>query len=145
MENNGLKLIDIPEKLWEILQNATKDEDAGQVIFVLDALDECDRYDRQKLISFLKSQFRRAPTARGKLEILLTSRPYGDITHEFDEAFPNMRIPGEDESPRIAEEINAVIRYRVRKFQQKRGLKEGTANYLEKRLILCSITSRMSW
>ncbi|KAJ9367535.1 hypothetical protein DTO282E5_7752 [Paecilomyces variotii] len=46
-----------------------------------------------------------------------------------------MRIPGEDESPRIAEEINAVIRYRVRKFQQKRGLEEGTANYLEKRLM----------
>ncbi|KAJ9191830.1 hypothetical protein DTO164E3_8653 [Paecilomyces variotii] len=135
VEKNGPKLIEIPGKLWEILQNATRDEDAGQVIFVLDALDECDRYDRQKLISFLKSQFLRASTASGKLKILLTSRPYGDITHEFDEAFPNMRIPGEDESPRIADEINAVIRYRVRKFQQKRGLTEGAANYLEKRLM----------
>ncbi|KAJ9302154.1 hypothetical protein DTO271G3_1020 [Paecilomyces variotii] len=134
VEKNGSKVIDIPEKMWEMLQKATRDEDGGQVIFVLDALDECDRYGRQKLISFLKGHFQRTPTMRGKLKILLTSRPYGEITHEFDEAFPSMRIPGEDESPRIAEEINAVIRYRVRRFQQKRGLKSGSIEYLEKRL-----------
>ncbi|GAD93829.1 hypothetical protein BC1G_06991 [Paecilomyces variotii No. 5] len=135
VERNGSKLIDVSEKLWEILQKATKDEDAGQIIFVLDALDECDRYDRQRLVSFLKGHFQRAPTARGKLRILLTSRPYGEITYDFDDAFPNMRIPGEDESPRIAEEINAVIKYRVRRFQRSRGLKGDTIDSLEKRLM----------
>ncbi|KAL1885699.1 hypothetical protein Plec18167_001194 [Paecilomyces lecythidis] len=135
VERNGSKLIDVSEKLWEILQKATKDEDAGQIIFVLDALDECERYDRQRLISFLKSHFQRFHTARGKLRILLTSRPYAEITYDFDDAFPNMRIPGEDESPRIAEEINAVIKYRVRRFQRSRGLKGDTIDSLEKRLM----------
>ncbi|KAL1862025.1 hypothetical protein Plec18170_000849 [Paecilomyces lecythidis] len=135
VEKNGPKLIDVSEKLWEILQVATRDEDAGQVIFVLDALDECDRYERQRLVSFLKSHFQRTPAVRGKLKILLTSRPYGEITYDFDDAFPNMRIPGEDESPRIAEEINAVIKYRVRRFQKKRSLQASSADYLEKRLM----------
>lgn len=134
-KKNGSKLIDIPEKLWGILQNASRDEDAGQVIFVLDALDECDKHSRQKLISFLKSHFQRYPIARGKLKVLLTSRPYGDITYEFDAAFPNMRIPGEDESPKIAEEINAVIQHRVRRLQKKRGLRGDSLGYLERRLM----------
>ena len=45
---DGPELIHIPEKLWEILQNASRDKEAGQVICVLDALDECDESHRKK-------------------------------------------------------------------------------------------------
>ena len=135
---NGPELMHIPEKLWEILQNASRDDEAGQVICVLDALDECDESHRETLTTLLKTHFHLNPSTRGKLKMLLTSRPYERVTSGFDELaelFPNMRIPGEDESPRIAEEINAVIKHRVRKFQQKRRLKEGSLDYLEKRLM----------
>jgi len=137
-DKDGPELIYVPEKLWEILQSASRDEEAGQVICVLDALDECDESDRKKLTQLVKSHFHMNSSTRGKLKMLLTSRPYGHVTSSFDEmaeSFPNMRIPGEDESPKIAEEINAVIRYRVRKFEQNRRLKEGSLEYLEKRLV----------
>ena len=136
--DNGSKLIHLPENLWGILQSASRDEDAGQVICVLDALDECGESHRKALISLLKCHFQSEQGARGKLKMLLTSRPYWHITSGFDELtalFPNMMIPGEDESPRIAEEINAVITHRVRYFEDRLNRKKGSFGFLENRLM----------
>lgn len=126
-DKNGDKLVYLPEKLWEILQNACRDDEAGQVICVLDALDECDESQRKVLTKLMKEHFRMDPTGRGKFKMLLTSRPYEQITSGFQslvELFPHMRIPGEDESPTISEEINAVIEHRVRRLGQDEALEK---------------------
>ncbi|KAH7115490.1 hypothetical protein B0J13DRAFT_653898 [Dactylonectria estremocensis] len=95
---DGQALINSIESLWE----------AGPVIMVLDALDECAKSEFADLMRNVESQFRNDQLDHGKLKYLLTCRPYDQIVSKFHgllDAFPNIRIPGEEESETISQEL----------------------------------------
>lgn len=82
----------------------------------LDALDECAESEVVDLIRNMESQFCSHRLGYGKLRYLLTCRPYNQIVSKFHgllDAFPNIRIPGEEESETISQEVNHVIMHRV--------------------------------
>ncbi|GKU11969.1 unnamed protein product [Fusarium langsethiae] len=131
---DGKGLVNCTKSLWEILQNATRDSQAGPVIMVLDALDECATSEfmvlMQKLKEFHSNQL-------GKVKFLLTCRPYHQILFEFQfllEAFPNIHIPGEEESKTISQEVNRVIRHRIDQLAIGKRFTTPIKNHLEKRL-----------
>jgi hypothetical protein len=53
-KQHGEKLRENFSELWRILIECTDSPDAGEVVCVLDALDECTAYDRRQLIDKLK-------------------------------------------------------------------------------------------
>jgi hypothetical protein len=133
---NGSELSKVTTSLWSILEKASIDPEAGPVIFVLDALDECAESDFRDLVSMLKRQFHEQNTQFGKVKFLLTCRPYGDIVSEFRElvdAFPYIRIPGEDEdeSKTISQEVNCVIKHRVDQLAKEKRLTVEIKDHLE--------------
>ena len=137
-EKNGASLVNITASLWDILERAGQDTETGPVIFVLDALDECAESDFTVLISMLKHQFQKHMSQLGKVKFLLTSRPYGHIVSEFQElvdTFPNIRIPGEDESETLSQEVNRVITHRVNQLAKEKKLTSEIKEYLEQRLL----------
>ena len=78
---------------------ATKDQDAGEIICILDALDECEDKGRSQLIEAL-SKFYETGTDNSVLKFLLTSRPYVHIQREFQRLknrFPTIHLSGDDE------------------------------------------------
>jgi len=102
---DGLGLINSTKSLWTILGDAVKDPQAGPVIIVLDALDECAEFEFKDLIWNIKSQLHSNQSGYSKLKYLLTSRPYEQIVSKFQSllvAFPRIRIPGEEESETIS-------------------------------------------
>ena len=104
----------------------------------LDALDECQESDRRVLFRRLKDQLQKRTEGSGKIKYLLTSRPYDHVTFEFQELvefFPYIRIPGEEESERISQEINCVIEYRVQRVAKEQKLNDTIKNYLRQRLL----------
>ncbi|KAH7111571.1 ankyrin repeat-containing domain protein [Dactylonectria macrodidyma] len=134
---DGQSLINSTESLWEILRNAVKDPQAGPVIMVLDALDECAESEFADLMRNVESQFRSNQLGYGKLKYLLTSRPYEQIVSRFccllDDLQKN-RIPGEEESKTISQEVNRVITHRVNHLSEKKRLSPQIKSHLEKRL-----------
>ncbi|KAF3490816.1 Ankyrin repeat domain-containing protein 50 [Arthroderma uncinatum] len=78
--------------LWEILVTVAEDTNAGEIIVVLDALDECDEEDRHKLSKELCSLYRGGKTPN--LKFFLTSRPYRDIKTDFQPLPPSIRLSG---------------------------------------------------
>ncbi|RYP80672.1 hypothetical protein DL769_002354 [Monosporascus sp. CRB-8-3] len=135
---NGPNLITITAALWEILERAGQDSQAGPVILVLDALDECVESDFRDLIRRLKRLFRGDKPSRSKIRCLLTSRPYGHIVSEFEElvdAFPYIRIPGEEESETISQEVNRVIKYRVEQLAKEKRLSKDIKDHIAQRLL----------
>ncbi|KAH7111518.1 hypothetical protein B0J13DRAFT_461972, partial [Dactylonectria estremocensis] len=131
---DGQGLINSTESLWTILRNAIKDPQAGPVIMVLDALDECAESEFADLMRNVRGQSR---GGHGKLKYLLTCRPYEQIVSEFHgllDAFPNIRIPGEEESETISQEVNRVITHRVNQLSEKKTLSPDVKSHLEKRL-----------
>ena len=133
---NGENLKNITTSLWDILEKAGQDPQAGPVIIVLDALDECAESELQDLTWRLTRLFHRDRWGCRKIKCLLTSRPYERIVSEFHElvhAFPYIRIPGEGEagSEIISQEVNRVITYRVNELAFSTLIKD----HLQKRLL----------
>ncbi|KAK2613020.1 hypothetical protein QQS21_000949 [Conoideocrella luteorostrata] len=139
---DGEGLIHSTESLWTILQNSIKDPQAGSVIIVFDALDECEESEFAHLIRKVEAIFYQMSS--GKLKCLLTCRPYQQILSKFRGllgVFPNIRIPGEEESEAISQEVNRVITYRVNQLptkdqakNQTEGLSPEIKCHLEKKL-----------
>ena len=137
-QKNGSDLVNITTSLWDIFEKASKDTEMGSVIFILDALDECINSDFNDLVTRLKNQFQQQRTPSGKVRFLLTSRPYGNILSEFQElvsAFPCIRIPGEDCSKAISQEVNCVIKHRVKQLAKEKNLTAEVEDHLEQQLL----------
>ncbi|KAL6808800.1 hypothetical protein V8C40DRAFT_259353 [Trichoderma camerunense] len=133
------KLINSTQLLWRILQAATEDPESGSIIIVLDALDECAESELADLIYYVGKQFNRASSSSSEsnLKYFLTCRPYEQITSQFYELlrkFPNIRIPGEEKSENISEEVNRVIKHRIKQLSEKKRFPAQINSYLKKKL-----------
>ncbi|KAF5694443.1 ankyrin repeat domain-containing protein [Fusarium denticulatum] len=134
---DGQGLINSTESLWKILRSATKDPQAGSVVLVIDALDECAESEFADLMRNVESQFRSDQSGYGKLKYLLTCRPYDQILSKFRvllDVFPNIHIPGEEKSETISQEVNHVITFRINQLAMKKRFTTEIKNHLQKRL-----------
>ncbi|KAL9468319.1 hypothetical protein ACSS6W_010013 [Trichoderma asperelloides] len=134
---DGQGLINSTESLWKILQGAVRDPEAGPIIIIFDALDECAESELAGLMKNVESQFYSDQLSDNKLKYLLTCRPYEQITlqfHSLFKAFPNICIPGEEESEAISQEVNNVITHRVNQLSAKKKLSSEKKDYLQTRL-----------
>lgn len=111
----GEKLRDAFSDLWEILVKSAQDPKAGEIICVLDALDECEKNARKQLVEKLAHFFSQAVSFQNtsiKLKFLVTSRPYDDLEQSFRSlsgVSAYMRFDGDEKSQRIGQDINLVI------------------------------------
>lgn len=91
---------------------AASNTEAGEIICVLDALDECEAKAQEILIKTLKELFLDHKRHRGmRLKFLVSSRPYPIIERRFrplTKDFPSIHLKGEYESDLISQEINLV-------------------------------------
>jgi len=136
----GAKLSTIFPKLWSIFIAAATDPLAGDVICLLDALDECDEQEQQWLIKSLEDfcLHQRTLFSASRLKFLVTSRPYFEIRRGFDkilEASNNIELAGNDESASIKKEIDLVIKHQVARLAQENRLAKKVTYHLEKRLL----------
>ena len=101
----------------DILSLAASDLEAGDIICVLDALDECEEKSRLAIIDAMKSLYSDEKCCKDvSLKFLISSRPYEDIERRLrtlTTSLPTIRLRGEAEFEAISQEINSVIRKRV--------------------------------
>ncbi|KAF7513467.1 hypothetical protein GJ744_008761 [Endocarpon pusillum] len=127
-DQNGEKLQKEIDELWRILLTSATDPAAGDVICILDALDECTDEGRMLLINLLThfycvSTKKSSPNSR--LKFLVTSRPYDHIERPFNKITidcPTIRLAGEEENELISAEIDIVTRVWVSQLSIELGL-----------------------
>jgi ankyrin repeat domain-containing protein 50 len=102
--------------LWGILLSAAEDKNAGEIVCLLDAIDECEDHGSLLIQSLCKLY----STERNfNLKFLLTSRPYREIRQGFQPldtpGLPVIHLSGESdiEMKRISREIDVFIKARV--------------------------------
>lgn len=137
-KNEGQGLINSTKSLWNIMRKTVQDPEAGSIIIVLDALDECTGSDFEDLVRNMEVPLHDNHSGRSKLKYLLTTRPYEQIVRKFTglrKPYHHVRIPGEEESDSISREISLVIRYRVEQLAQETGLSDRVKSRLETRLL----------
>ena len=140
-DENGDEVSSMFSTLWEILENAAADPMAGEIVCVIDALDECEETQQITLIEKLKTFYSKTKDSqmrKQKLRFLLTSRPYRNIRSRFHSLirdFPTIHLSGDDESDLIKEEIDLVIRSEVSAIASERCFDSETEDYLLKQLL----------
>lgn len=131
--NDGRRLIQSLSSLWRLLVEIAQCPEAGKVICVLDALDECEENGKQALIKSLNSFYGTQGQSNCQLKFLVTSRPYYDIEELFDEF--TIRLAGEDESELIKKEIDLVIVDSVAQLASRKKFDHKTQMFLQDRLL----------
>ena len=130
---NGMQLTSSFAWLWELLIRVAQIPDAGEIVCIVDALDECQENDRKTLIGSLNHFYACRKDCEVQLKFLVTSRPYYDIEESFDHN--TIRLTGEDENETIKHEINLLIRDRVPKIASRKRLDRRTQAALQKCLL----------
>ncbi|KJK66021.1 ANK ankyrin repeat protein [Aspergillus parasiticus SU-1] len=138
LDTDGEKLVQSFSELWNILTSVSANPKAGEIICILDALDECQDSDRKQLISAVK-EFYSGPHKSSKLKFLITSRPYDHIRRgfwELENKLPTIHLSGdsEEEVKHISREIGLVIEKRIDNIGEQRSLDKDERDMLAQQL-----------
>ncbi|KAF4975981.1 hypothetical protein FZEAL_7298 [Fusarium zealandicum] len=122
-ESDGDRLLNSSHDLWGILVEVAS-LSPTKIVCVVDALDECEK--NEQLIGILSDWYTNEHT-RGRLKVLITSRPHGKITRPFsrrrnNEMIIHLRGDAEEEVDKIEKEIDFVINERVEDLGDRRRL-----------------------
>ena len=66
----GNRLCNMFDRLWDILEGTARDEDAGEIVCILDALDECVESSRNDLIKLLGRFYRNRDLEDARIRFL---------------------------------------------------------------------------
>lgn len=109
--------------LWAILKHCAYSKYSGDIICVVDALDELASEDRERFLKELDKFFSQPNVVNGsvKLKFLITSRPYAYFKEEnLKRLFGNLLANTSSiEFPDISSDINLVITARVNQLGDK--------------------------
>lgn len=96
---DGEMFISSFNEVWDTLINVAEDENAGEIICLLDAIDECENQGRSQLTQKLCQLY--AAKRNFNLKFLLTSRPYSGIRRGFQplkiQGLPMIHLSGESD------------------------------------------------
>ncbi|KAN0087129.1 hypothetical protein V8E54_000817 [Elaphomyces granulatus] len=138
-EVEGERLSSSFSDLWDILLSAAKDKNAGEIVCLLDAIDECEDHGRSRLIKALCKLY--GTRSSFNLKFLLTSRPYGGIRRGFQPLeipeLPVIHLSGESdiEAKKISREIDTFIRARVQNIGTQLKLRNDEQEHLLQELM----------
>lgn len=111
-------------EVWDALVAASLQKNAGEIICVLDAFDECADDERSMLSATLRSFYDPESEAKKEsiLKFFITSRPYDKVRQGFQPlstpglAVIHLRGESEIEVAKIASEINIYIEAKVQEM-----------------------------
>ncbi|KAA8893229.1 hypothetical protein FN846DRAFT_228488 [Sphaerosporella brunnea] len=133
-EGKGEKFTKELGTLWRIFTAATTDPDCGNVICIVDGLDECEDLTRNEFIKSLVSIYTPADRTGRNLKFILTSRPYGSIESLFRK-LPTIRLKAEDQTLAINTDIDLVINTEVEALGEKWNLPDDVRKDLRDKLV----------
>ena len=138
-EINGEKFTSSFGELWDALISAAKDKNAGEIVCLLDAIDECEDCGRSQLTQALCKLY--GTKGNFNLKFLLTSRPYGGIRRGFQPleipGLPVIHLSGESEVEmnKISREIDLFIEARVQSIKEQLKLRHDEQELLLRELM----------
>lgn len=127
-EEDGEAVFTSFASLWNIFTGIASHNKAGEIICIVDALDECRGTGISELVKALDRLYN-ATSNKTNLKFLVTSRPYLHIQRNFQalkDRYPTIHLAGEDQIQvdKISQEIDIVIRKRVEELGTRLELRK---------------------
>ncbi|RPA99830.1 hypothetical protein L873DRAFT_1682249 [Choiromyces venosus 120613-1] len=124
----GKRFTEEVDTLWNILVKAVAEGECGDVICVVDALDECKEGSLDRLIHHI-TRLPGPQTSHIPLKFLVTSRPYHKIEMRLGSPETTIRLKGEDEVDALTADVTRVIDEGIEKLESYWG-RSGGLGYL---------------
>lgn len=113
----GKRFTEEVDTLWDILVQAVADEECGEVICVVDALDECDEGTVARLIRHF-TRLLGPQTSNTLLRFLVTGRPYR-IEKELGSCATMIQFKGKPEFRCITADVTRVINAGIKDLESR--------------------------
>ncbi|KOS36602.1 hypothetical protein ACN38_g12637, partial [Penicillium nordicum] len=125
-KNHGANLAHNFSELWRLFIQCVGSPVLGEVVCVLDALDECKSDSMRQFLGNLKNSYSnpKLSSSTSKLKFLLTSRPYDSLEtsfHDFPDTTSFLHFDGDDKSVEINNDIDLVIDAKLQKVARNFG------------------------
>jgi hypothetical protein len=134
-EAKGFRVSKETKTLWDILKAASTDPEAGNIVCVIDALDECEETSRRLLIKwFVNYLTETGSPSRPFFKVIMTSRGYPSVESAFY-SVPQVRLKAEDMSESINLDVARVIGTRSSQVKALTGCSEETRVKIAQRLV----------
>ncbi|KAL9091046.1 MAG: hypothetical protein Q9159_001672 [Coniocarpon cinnabarinum] len=134
-DTEGKKFVDSFYTLRQILKDIMNDPEAGEVVILIDAFDECSAEGRRlwtEGLDFLLDEHSK------NLKAIVTSRPYRNIHqgfHELRQERVLVEVAGQEYSKTIGHEITLVIEKRVEELADCKDLSIKVKKQLQESLL----------
>ena len=126
--------------LWDVLINVARNANGGEIICILDALDEIHENERSRLVEALK-EFYESEQSGSTLKFIITTRPHLLIIRDFRTKSQRIiQLDGDGQIDEISQEIDLVIEVKVKEVSERLGLHNDDEHLLKDELT--SITNR---
>ncbi|PWW79138.1 hypothetical protein C7212DRAFT_288207 [Tuber magnatum] len=141
-EAKGKRFTEEVDTLWNILVEAVAGGGCGDVICVVDALNECEEVTQARFIRHLAS-LSKPQNSHIRLKFLVTSRPYHNIERDLGSPATTIRLKGEGEVKAITADVTRVIEEGIKSLESYWG-RPGGLGYLRD-LLLTSADRTFIW
>jgi len=135
LQQNGEKMIHSVDLLWKLLEDVAAE--AGEIICILDALEESTESDLDILFRKLIRFYKHAPV-KPEVKFLMTSRPWQRIEDIFNDlcyqGVPVVRVACEENTEQIRRDIVLVVEHELGRLQDKRDISSDALQTLRQEL-----------
>ena len=118
--------------LWKICRHCFEDADIGNLVIILDALDECQESGRDHLLGWLKKFTSQRP--EGSVKFLLTSRPEIGIEDIINDLSLQLQLE-QSHAEHIATDIERVISFEIKQMPALKNWSDERKNQLRHHLL----------
>ena len=134
-DTDGTKLFKSYDSLWSLFTEIICDDRLKLVTIVIDAVDECEKAGRNRLMESIARLIERLRHVTSRcVRFCITSRPYVTIMRCF-KSYKPQHLMLEEEQTEIDGDLRRVIRERVRKTAEVAHAKQDTIDRWERSLI----------
>lgn len=130
-DKDGANLLQSYDSLWSLFTAIISDAKIGPICIIIDALDECEKTSSSRLMKAIARLIDESrPSTSQCIKYLITSRPHSMINEYFD-VYEPQRLRLEDAQNGLNEDLQLVIRQRMKKIAKRTKAKEKDISELE--------------
>jgi ankyrin repeat domain-containing protein 50 len=123
--------------LWEILRDIMLNSTTGTVIFIIDAMDECEPVSRDRVLTVIKQFLEqdREPSSNC-VKFFISSRPNVDLTEEVGSYAGIISLDDEAEIRDVERDILLVVKHQLDELAIKAQWPTNTREALERSIVM---------
>ena len=129
------KAFEEPSVLWRICTACFDDPLLGELVCVLDAVDECQTSERRQLMTWIAQYFKNRPPNTNRVKFILTSRPEITMSDILDDSTIRIKLEIRTDRDWLSVDIENFIDHEIKTLPALRNLTEASRMRLRDRLV----------